>query len=357
VSNTLLDFKFNLIEQGRQIWKKTKVRHYHTKANREAERLLWSLTRTCGPLPKKIRNSCDSYAIEVLGNSCYSPWLYVYSVASGGFREGWIPDNFYGACVVPRIKAGYRALGGLRALSPQLLGLSHPFQRVSFINGLFLDSDFRVFNKNQAASKIFQRSNKVVFKLDDTARGNGVFIFSEKNFEIEEIARLGNGLFQDFVEQEETLKKFSGGAVATLRLTSVIDDDGAVSVRAAHLRLGVQSEILVRPKTQVRVPIDRETGEFYSEGYLSTWERIRTHPTNGERFSGNRVRSYSECRDLVKKAHLKVPFVRCVGWDLAITAEGEAILLEWNTGHNGIAFSEAVQGPCFVGMEWEKFRG
>src|SRR5262245_56120004 len=46
-------------------------------------------------LPRQ-KNLADEYSIKILGNKAYAPWLYVYTLVSGGnFKEGWIPDNFF----------------------------------------------------------------------------------------------------------------------------------------------------------------------------------------------------------------------------------------------------------------------
>ena len=54
-------------------------------------------------LTHKMKNKIDAYAIDVLGHVKYAPWLYVYTLIRGEFKEGWIPDNFWGRLVVPAV--------------------------------------------------------------------------------------------------------------------------------------------------------------------------------------------------------------------------------------------------------------
>jgi len=44
-----------------------------------------------------------------------------------------------------------------------------------------------------------------------------------------------------------------------------------------------------------------------------------------------------------------------VGWDVAINREGAVELVEWNAGHCGITLTEAVTGPHFRNLGWERF--
>ena len=50
-------------------------------------------------LTRAVQKRADDYAVQVLGAKAYAPWLYVYSLVSGTFKEGWIPDNFFGRSV------------------------------------------------------------------------------------------------------------------------------------------------------------------------------------------------------------------------------------------------------------------
>jgi hypothetical protein len=49
-----------------------------------------------------------------------------------------------------------------------------------------------------------------------------------------------------------------------------------------------------------------------------------------------------------------VPFISCIGWDVILDNNNKIQLIEWNSGHNGVKFAEAMIGPCFKDMGWEK---
>lgn len=98
------------------------------------------------------------------------------------------------------------------------------------------------------------------------------------------------------------------------------------------------------------------TGALDEIGYMPSYLTIHSHPTSHKSFANVIIPSFGKCVDVVTSLHLKVPFVRCIGWDVTIDKKGEVVVLEWNGGHNGIKFTEATQGPAFVDMKWEKFR-
>jgi hypothetical protein len=71
--------------------------HYHSELNGQARQLVESMTSLAGGRRSlALFKQCDEYAKDVLGSIKYSPWLKAYAVFSGTFKEGWIPDNYYG---------------------------------------------------------------------------------------------------------------------------------------------------------------------------------------------------------------------------------------------------------------------
>jgi hypothetical protein len=110
----------------------------------------------------------------------------------------------------------------------------------------------------------------------------------------------------------------------------------------------------VQSNSHVRIPVDCLTGELSETGYLTDWTVVRAHPDSKIRFAGVTIPSFDECVATVLALHQKVLFDRCVGWDLAIAADGTVKVMECNAEHNDIKFSEATQGPCFADLRWDR---
>jgi len=312
---------------------------------REARTILAARARVAPPSAADRRRA-DDYAREVLGSPGFAPWLNVYASVAGGFREGWIPDNFYGLAVVPRLKAGYRSIALLKTLSGRLLATPYLPDLAYLVRHRLYDRDYRPLADLRAF-----RQGDIVFKSDGSQRGLAIRVF--RPGDAIDFGSLPNGVFQPHVRQHEELAAFGGAAVATLRLTTVIEPDGRAGLRAAFIRFGRAGEDHVASATHVCASVDLDSGEMPESGLLPSWLPVDRHPDTGVAFAGRKVPGFAACAKLAIELQEKVPFLPCVGWDFAIDRQGVPVLLEWNGGHNGIKFSEATAGPCFAGLGWE----
>ncbi len=327
---------------------------YHRIHCIQANKILRSLERIRGRTDPKHIESADAYARDVLGGSHYAPWLYVYTSLAGMFKEGWIPDNYYGFVVVPRINGSYGKTSSQKALTSTIFS-SKTFPDIGyFANGLFFTVDKVSIPERDMENLLFSCDEKIVFKTDSSQQGKGVFFFNKAQFDIEKIKTLGNGVFQKPIIQHRLFDDFSPNSVATIRITTAVDDDGVVSARACYLRFGRSEDTHIQSRSHIRVPVDISSGAFFSEGYSTDWLAVEEHPDTKIRFSGCKIPAFSKCASTVLELHKKIPFARCVGWDLAIDRDENVRIMEWNAGHNDIKFSEATQGPCFSDMGWDR---
>ena len=326
---------------------------YHQLHQIQASNALKALEVERGPLSLRARDECNDYAVDVLGAKHFAPWLFVYSAVRGHFVEGWIPDNFFGSAVVPSWKGKYGDLSDLRASADLLLGSSSLPTRGSHINGLFLGPDFQPMPPGKFLDHLFCGNQRIVFKSDGSMQGLGVRVLTRETFTENDLVGLGNGTFQRWVRQHSSLDAFGAGSVATIRLTTVIESDGSISLRAAYVRFGRDGDLWVRGDNTLRVPISLATGQLDEYGMNSSWQFLSEHPDTGQKFSGFKIPGWEETLSLALELQAKIPFVRVVGWDIALDRDSIPVLLEWNGGHNSIRFSEATQGPCFRGLGWE----
>lgn len=319
-----------------------------------AKSVLQSLRAEKGPLPDHVRRDCDSYARDVLGGKWHSGWLQVYSYVAGGFREGWIPDLYYGDYVVPMKKGAYGAVSELNGLQSRIFGEGHFPDLLYFVNGLFIDPQINPVPRTEVEALLFSKSDRVAFKVDNSMQGKGVRFFERKDFGALDLESLTNGVFQGYVTQHPFFARFHSRSAATVRLTTVTDDSGAPSVRSCYLRLGTGSDTHVQSASHVRVPVDIRTGALADLGFTTAWKEISEHPASGAVFTGLKIPEFDRCVVKVLELHKKVPLVRSVGWDVTIASDDHIAIFEWNGVHNDIKFSEAVQGPCFADLGWEK---
>jgi len=191
-----------------------------------------------------------------------------------------------------------------------------------------------------------------VYKKDSGLQGKSVFIYDVERFP-DASAPFGNGVFQRYVAQHEAFDVFGGQAVSTIRISTLVDDEGHVSCRAAYLRVPRISDKLVISASAIKIAINLSDGRLQDRGCLTDWSTVDRHPDTGAVFAGWTVPYFQKCVDTCIALHRKNPFPRTVGWDVIVDAQGNTAVMEWNGRHNDIKFSEAATGPCYADQGWE----
>jgi len=320
---------------------------------RDAKKRLKNIELVKGKTDRKLIKLSDEYAKDVFGWIGYAPWLYAYSAMAETFKEGWIPDNYYGKVVIPKLQGDYGKLSFLKATTTNLFDNSVFPDIVYYANGLFNSSYNQVISETNLKKYLFKNTKTVVFKKDYSLQGLGVFFFDKNSFEIKQIHRLGNGVFQEFIHQHPFFEEFITSSVSTLRITTVIDNNGIASVKASFIRMGQKNDTHVNAVTDIIVAVNIYTGELDEFGYVDNWQPLDRHPDTKIKFSKKRIPAFNKCVKTALELHRKVPFVRCIGWDMTVDKEENVKVMEWNGYHNDIKFCEATQGPCFSDLGWE----
>lgn len=94
-------------------------------------------------------------------------------------------------------------------------------------------------------------------------------------------------------------------------------------------------------------------GTFDSVGYTPDWLEITEHPDNGFVFKDQIIPCFDKCVKTVLSLHKKAPFTQIIGWDLIVDKNDSVKIIEWNGWHGDIKFTEATQGPNFIGFGYE----
>lgn len=327
--------------------------YYHSNHKSNALKILNTIESFKGKLDPKIKKLSDDYASGILGWKGFSPWLYVYSAVAGEFKEGWIPDNYYGKVVVPQIKGKYGEIADLKGLASALFGTSHFPDKIYYINGLLLSNNYQVLSEKDCKELAFSNSEEIVYKVDNSLQGRGIFFLRKNDFNIKSLESLGNGVIQEKIKQHPFFQEIVPNSVATIRITTAINNYGIISPRASYLRIGRLQDTHVKSASHIRIPINLKTGELYHYGYTTDWRQIEKHPDTNFSFAAKHIPQFSELQQTASYLHKMVPFTRSIGWDIIIDDSNRIKVMEWNGSHNDIKFSEATQGPCFADLDWE----
>ncbi|MEJ1222836.1 sugar-transfer associated ATP-grasp domain-containing protein [Sediminicola sp. 1XM1-17] len=327
---------------------------FHFIHKQQAKNVLKSIESCKGVTEPKFIKLSDEYANDILGWGGYAPWLYVYSAIAEEFKEGWIPDNYYGAVVVPSIQGDYGNVSHLKGFTNKIFQ-SPVFPDIAYYNnGLFFTRDYESIPRNQVKNYVFQHTDVLVFKSDQSAQGKGVIFLTENSFDDKSFSHLGNGVFQPFIKQHSFFNAFTPDSVATIRLTTVIEENGISSLRAGYLRLGRSKDSHVQSSSHIRIPISIVKGQLEDVGYMPNWVGIPQHPDSGAPFANKIIPGFGNCISTALKLHQAMPMVRSIGWDMIVDEQNNVKVMEWNGHQNDIKFSEATQGPCFADLGWEQ---
>ncbi|WP_149273596.1 sugar-transfer associated ATP-grasp domain-containing protein [Pareuzebyella sediminis] len=329
---------------------------YNHLSKIKAHKVLKQIETKRGSLSALLKKKADDYAVEELGWNGYAPWLYVYTAIQGRFKDGWIPDNYYHLELLPEIQGDYGKISFLKPLNNILLKIPSNEDIAYFIHGEWFDSDYRPIPKKALRKLVLAKQDLVVFKLDHSYQGKGVFLRNTESFDLGELEAKGNGTLQAYIHQHAFFKDFRSKAVANIRMTTSISKEGKPVLSGCYLRLGRVRDFYVKSESHVRVPVDLVSGELCEEGYLADWSIIDRHPDSKIKFSKKVIPQYRECVDFVRDLHTRMPMVKCIGWDIVVNTNERPTLIEWNGYGNDINFSEATQGPCFANLGWKNDR-
>ena len=321
--------------------------------NEKFRKGLGVIEKFCGKsLTPGMRRQADDYARVVLGSLDYAPSLHFYAAMQGRFREGWMPENFYHLVVVPEIMKGFFEISAKKSLSNRLMRTEALPDIAYHIGGLFYDRDYRPISRAQMID--LARPHGAVFvKGDDSGRGESVCKVPVAALAGHEFR--GNGVIQKPIRQHPFFDEFVTGPVATLRITTARGTDGVITERGAYLRLGRAGGAWVRSDNSLRVAVIDRHGGLDAQGYTGDWRPWAAHPDTNAPFKNRRIPEYGKAVELCLSLHSKVPHPVTVGWDVAVNHEGGIELLEWNGGHGDIKFCEAICGPYYRDMGWERF--
>jgi hypothetical protein len=318
----------------------------------EARSAVAVLEKQNGPLSEAVKRRAREDATERLGAARHAAWLMVYAAVQGEYRDGWLPDSYYLENVMPRINGTAHHLGRIRATNRVFFDNDAVPDLIYVLNGRLMGRDLVALTPVRALEILRDSGAAVVFKADESGFGKGVKTLDTAHLDQQNILRLGDGVIQPKIVSHPVFDMVGGDALATVRIGTVLPDTGRPQVRTCYLKLGRAGQPHVIARDQIRVAVDWKSGALNANGYLSNWQRIEKCPMFDTPFGSLNVPAIQKAVDIVLDLHSRIPLARYVCWDIAIDAGENVHLLEWEGGV--VSFAEAVQGPCFTDLGWDK---
>lgn len=135
------------------------------------------------------------------------------------------------------------------------------------------------------------------------------------------------GVLEEVLIQDKKMAKVNPNAVNCMRLVTVLNGDD-VDLLYGVVKFGITTDYVdnMGRGGSASGPIDIKTGKVLYDLKDMHGKVFSEHPTSHIKFIGFQIPKFKEAVALVKEAAKEIPEVRQVGWDVAITEKGPAIV-------------------------------
>ncbi len=180
--------------------------------------------------------------------------------------------------------------------------------------------------------RVLAQHDKLVFKDATGNCGTSVRIMPTAELSQQALTRwmANNGfdMVESFIEQHPDMQALSPSGVNTVRIFTLVDDQGDYHVLGCRLRISVNSPVDNLAAGNLAAPIDEFTGRISGPGVYSdiTRKSETAHPVTGVSIEGFQIPFWPETMEMVRQAALKHPQNRSIGWDVAITENGPGLI-------------------------------
>ena len=131
----------------------------------------------------------------------------------------------------------------------------------------------------------------------------------------------GEYLLEEPIKQA-VLSEFNKSSVNTVRCRTYIKN-GEVIIKHCNIRTGRNGAFIDNGAAGgIMAGIDPETGFIDTDAMTEFGEVFKEHPDTHIVYKGYQMPDWEGLRSLAKELALKLPDVRCIGWDLAYTENG-----------------------------------
>ena len=153
-------------------------------------------------------------------------------------------------------------------------------------------------------------------------------------------------IVEEVIKQHPALAEFNSSTLNTVRINTLLCADGTSRVLLAVSRFGRSGNVVDNFHCGgVAAIVDVETGKIISTAIDRAHQSTAIHPDSQKEFLGFQFPEWEKVVDSVCRAAKLVPTLRHVGWDVAVTAEGNVEFVEGNSRPN----FDVLQSPDQVG--------
>lgn len=219
---------------------------------------------------------------------------------------------------------------------------------------------YPISEKKAETLEFFKKHNVIFAKPNNGQCGKGIEKINVSEWKAEELYNhlIDNKLelLEEPIKQHEDMNKLNPSSVNTTRMVTVMNENGDVTILATFSRIGNGKIVDNFNSGGMTAKVDRDTGVIIEEAVNKLGEVYEKHPISQTTIKGFQIPCWKEAREMVIEAAKLSPYVRYVGWDVAMTVDGPT-LVEGNQfpGHDIYQVAEKMEkGQLGVLPEFEK---
>ena len=199
-----------------------------------------------------------------------------------------------------------------------------------FLNREYLDIADITFEKFE---KFIQGKEYVFVKPNDGESGKGI-----EKLKIADFANIKElydyilqpekrfGVVEEMLIQHPDAAKIYPDSLNCFRIVTLVNN-GQAHILYAVFKMGNNGKFVDNLENGgLACHFDLDKGEIVGPGHTSALVNYDAHPATGIKFVGYKLPYMDEVKEMVKKAALVIPDFRYVGWDVALTTKGPAIV-------------------------------
>lgn len=209
-------------------------------------------------------------------------------------------------------------------------------------------------------SEFLSDLSSVLYKPLEGSSGVGIQKFECKDWEDAAafhnmILKLGPGLLEELLTQHPDMSRLCPTSVNTVRIATLLGDKKQ-GIVYAFLRIGNGKVMDNVDQGGMAARVDLESGKLLTVAADKAGNIFDKHPMTGTSIIGFTIPFFSEAKQMCLEAMQKVPQVRFVAWDVAITPNGPRFI-EGNSFPSHAVPQFAAHYPDGIGIlpEFRKF--
>lgn len=163
---------------------------------------------------------------------------------------------------------------------------------------------------------------------------------------LEELLKNSDFICQKIVEQSDFMAQFNPDSCNTIRILT-LNINGKSTVLSSFIRMGGIGSFVDNLSTGGGVLVGvNQSGTLSPWGINKRYDRIYQAPS-GIPFEGLRIPDFQKYQDFVLSMQVQMPFANLIAWDIAISKEGEPIVIEYNLDVGEVEAHQVFNGPVF----------